>query len=221
MAKKLSSKFQAILSIAVVMVMVLASSGLVQAGGSKNFVPGELLIQVTPGAARTDVDNLLHSHGAVTDGEIENIKVRRITVPEHALEQVKKALSNNPNIQFVEENFIAEAGYVPNDERYPSQWHLPKISAPSGWDLTTGSQTVPIAIIDSGVDPTHPDLAGNLIAGYNFLGNNTDTQDVLGHGTAVAGSAAAMTDNITGVAGVAGDSPIMPLVVLDANDEAT
>ncbi|HBT87416.1 S8 family serine peptidase [Desulfobacter sp.] len=221
MAKRLSTKFQTIMSIAVVMVMVLAGSGLVQAGGSKNFVPGELLIQVTPGAARTDVDNLLHSHGAVTDGEIENIKVRRIRVPEHALEQVKKALSNNPNIQFVEENFIAEAGYVPNDERYPSQWHLPMIAAPEGWDMTTGSPSVPIAIIDSGVDPTHPDLAGNLIAGYNFLDNNTNTQDVQGHGTAVAGSAAAMTDNITGVAGVAWDSLIMPLVVVNTDGSAT
>jgi len=201
--------------------MILASFGLAQAGSSKKFVPGELLIQVKQDVTRGAVDNLLHAHGAVTAGEIENIKVRRIKVPEHALEQVKKALSNNPNIHFVEENFIAEAGYVPNDERYPSQWHLPKISAPGAWDLTTGSQNIPIAIIDSGVDPTHPDLTGNLIAGYNFLENNTDTQDVLGHGTAVAGSAAAMTDNITGVAGVAWNSPIMPLVVLNANDYAT
>jgi len=220
MIKKLKAHLQTIMTIAVAMVLVLAGSGLVQAD-SKEFVPGELLIQIKPDVTRGDVDNLLHSHGAVTAGEIENIKTRRITVPEHALEQVKNALSKNPNIQFVEKNFIAEAGYVPNDERYPSQWHLPMISAPGGWDLTTGSQSVPIAIIDSGVDPTHPDLAGNLIAGYNFLGNNTDTQDVLGHGTAVAGSAAAMTDNVTGVAGVAWNSPIMPLVVLDANDYAT
>ncbi|NDY71054.1 peptidase S8 [Desulfobacter hydrogenophilus] len=221
MKKTLKINLHTIMTIAVIMVMVLAGSGFVQAGSSKKFMPGELLIQVKSGATKGDVNKLLNSHGAATAGEIEKIKVRRIKVPEHALEQVKKALSKNPNIQFVEENFIAEAGYVPNDDQYPSQWHLPQISAPSGWDLTTGSQSVPIAIIDSGVDPTHPDLAGNLIAGYNFLDNNTDTQDVLGHGTAVAGSAAAMTDNTTGVAGVAWNSPIMPLVVLDANDYAT
>jgi len=220
MTKRFKANLQAIMTIAVAMVLVLAGSGLVQAG-SKKFVPGELLIQVKPGVTKGDVDKLLNSHGAATAGEIESIKTRRITVPEHALEQVKKALSKNPNIHFVEENFIAEAGYVPNDERYPSQWHLPKISAPGAWDLATGSPSVPIAIIDSGVDPTHPDLTDNLIAGYNFLDNNTDTQDVLGHGTAVAGSASTMTDNITGVAGVAWDSPIMPLVVLNANDSAT
>ena len=221
MEKKLRTNLQTIVTLAVTMVLVLAGSGLAQAGSGKKFVPGELLIQVKPGVTKGNVNKLLNAHGAATAGEIENIRVRRITVPEHALEQVKKALSKNPNIHFVEENFIAEAGYVPNDERYPSQWHLPKIAAPGGWDLATGSPSVPIAIIDSGVDPTHPDLAGNLIAGYNFLGNNTDTQDVLGHGTAVAGSAAAITDNTTGVAGVAWNSPIMPLVVLNANDYAT
>ncbi|ACN15734.1 putative alkaline serine protease (subtilase family protein) [Desulforapulum autotrophicum HRM2] len=220
MIKRLKTNLQTIVTIAIAMVLVLAGSGLVQAD-SKKFVPGELLIQVKQGVTKGAVDKLLNSYDAATAGEIESIKTRRIKVPVHALEQVKKALSKNPNIQFVEENFYAEAGYVPNDDRYSSQWHLPMISAPGAWDLTTGSPSVPIAIIDSGVDPTHPDLAGNLIAGYNFLENNTDTQDVLGHGTAVAGSAAAMTDNITGVAGVAGDSPIMPLVVLDANDYAT
>lgn len=221
MEKRFSVELQTIMAIAVAMVLVLSGSGFAQADSSKKFVPGELLIQIKPGVAKGDVDKLIHAHGGVTAGEIENIIVRRIKVPEHALEQVKKALSKNPNLNFVEENFIAEAGYIPDDERYPSQWHLPTIEAPGAWDLTTDVQGVPIAIIDSGVDPTHPDLAGNLIAGYNFVGNNTDTQDVLGHGTAVAGSAAAMTDNAIGVAGVAGDSPIMPLVVLNANDSAT
>ncbi|WP_020589444.1 S8 family serine peptidase [Desulfobacter curvatus] len=221
MRKKFKNSLQTIIIIASIVIIILAGSGLAQADSSKKFVPGELLIQVKPSVTKRNVDRLISSFGAVTAGEMENIKARRIKVPEHALEQVKKALSNNPNIQFVEENFIAEAGYVPNDERYPSQWHLPIISAPGGWDLTTGSPSVPIAIIDSGVDPTHPDLAGNLIAGYNFLGNNTDTQDVLGHGTAVAGSAAAMTNNDIGVASVAWNSPIMPLVVLNANNYAT
>ncbi|WP_320044175.1 S8 family serine peptidase [uncultured Desulfobacter sp.] len=221
MEKRRRLSLQTITTIAALMVLTLFVSGLAQASGSKQFVPGELLIQVKPGVEKGAVDKLLHSQGAVTAGEIENIKVHRIKVPEHALEQVKKTLAKNPNIEFVEENFIAEAGYVPNDERYPSQWHLPIISAPSAWDLTTGSQSVPIAIIDSGVDPTHPDLADNLIAGYNFLGDNTDTQDIQGHGTAVAGSAAAITDNLTGVAGVAGDSSIMPLVVVNAYGSAT
>jgi subtilisin family serine protease len=73
------------------------------------------------------------------------------------------------------------------------QWHLPKIQAPSAWDLTTGSSTTPIAIIDSGIDSTHPDLASRILSGWSFLTGTSNTTDVLGHGTAVAGTAAAIS----------------------------
>ncbi len=135
--------------------------------------------------------------------------------------KVRDALARNPFVKFVENNFLAEGPGTPNDPLYTSQWHLPKISAPQGWDISTGSSVVDIAIIDSGVDPSHPDLAGKLIPGYNFLGGNTDTHDVLGHGTAVAGTAAAAGDNSLGVAGVAWQNSIMPLVVLDSTNYAT
>ncbi len=137
------------------------------------------------------------------------------------LDVVREALSHNPHVEFVENNFLAEPSTIPNDSYYPSQWHLPKIDAPSGWDITSGSESLPIAIIDSGVDPDHPDLVAKLITGYNFLGSNTDTHDVLGHGTAVAGTAAAMTNNVTGVAGLACDNPVMPLVVLNSSNYAS
>jgi subtilisin family serine protease len=222
MMKKLCKfSLQVVLIVAVTLAFGLAGSSLAWANNGNKFVPGELLIQVKPGVSKGKIDTLLKAHGAATSGEIETIRIRKINVSDHALEKVKGALEKNPNISFVENNYLAEAADVPNDERYPSQWHLPKISAPDGWDLNTGAETVPIAIIDSGVDPTHPDLRDKLIAGYNFLGNNTDTQDVRGHGTAVAGSAAAMTDNGTGIAGVAWNNPIMPLVVLNADDYAT
>ena len=112
---------------------------------------------------------------------------------------------------------------MPKARPYPTT----PATAPSGIFLksppprdgtTTGSSNVIIAVIDSGVDPAHPDLAGKLIPGYNFLGGNTDTHDVKGHGTAVAGSAAASSNNAKGVAGVAWDNPLMPLVVLDASN---
>ena len=79
-----------------------------------------------------------------------------------------------------------------------------------------------IAILDSGVDATHPDLAPNLVAGYNAYSNNLDTADVCGHGTAVAGSAAARSNNGTGVAGVAGQAKIMPIRIayLDTNSNS-
>ena len=124
--------------------------------------------------------------------EIPQIRVKRIKVPPQALERVKDALSRHPHINFVEPNFLARPDLIPNDSYYSSQWHLQTISAPQGWDISEGSVSVSIARPDTGVDPTHPDLSGKLLPGYNFYDNNTDTHDVYGHGTAVAGSAAAI-----------------------------
>jgi subtilisin family serine protease len=189
--------------------------------GDSPFVADELLVQLRPGVSHAKADKVIKGIGATTAGEIQNIQVKKIKVPAHAREHVKEALSHNPNIEFVENNYIASLSVNPNDVKYPSQWHLRKIDAPFGWDIHTGSSGIPIAIIDSGVDPTHPDLADKLLPGYNFLGDNTDTHDVHGHGTAVAGSAAAITNNSIGVAGVAWENPIMPLVVVNTQGRAS
>ncbi|HEX9024116.1 MAG TPA: S8 family serine peptidase [Geobacteraceae bacterium] len=190
-------------------------------GTTPPFVDDELLVQTRAGVNKEKFDTVVGSLGAATVDEIPQIRVKRIKVPPQSLERVKEALSRNPHVKFVEKNYLATSGGIPNDPSYASQWHLPKISAPTAWDISTGSNVIDIAIIDSGVDPTHPDLAGKLLPGYNFLGGNTDTHDVLGHGTAVAGTAAALGNNAIGVAGLAWQNPIMPLVVLDATDYAS
>jgi subtilisin family serine protease len=140
--------------------------------GNSNHTPDELLVQFNAGVSAEKVKGLLKSHGATEVDENGPIRVHRIHVPSNALDNVKAALSKNPNVSFVEYNYIAEGGSIPNDADFPSQWHLPKISAPAGWDIETGVATEPIAIIDSGVDATHPDLAGKVIGGYNFLSND-------------------------------------------------
>ncbi|GLI35204.1 S8 family serine peptidase [Desulforhabdus amnigena] len=190
-------------------------------GASESFVADELLIQPRAGVAKGRLDQLFADCDASPLEEIKQLGVLRIKVPSQAVEKVRTALANNPLIQFAEYNFLAQLSLVPNDQYYASQWHLAKISAPKAWDLTFGSEAVPIAVVDSGVDPTHPDLSGKLLPGYNFLGKNTDTHDVQGHGTAVAGSAAAMSNNLAGVAGVAWQNPIMPLLVADSTGSAT
>src|SRR5207245_1364569 len=109
-------------------------------------------------------------------------------------------LSNNPNIEFAQPDFIYAAALVPNDTYYSMAWHLPKIQAPQAWDITTGTTNVTIAILDTGVDGTHPDLSAKMVPGWNFYDNNSNTADVVGHGTLVAGGAAAMSNNGIGVA---------------------
>ena len=189
-------------------------------GSEEKFVPDELLIQFYAGVSKEKSDEVLHGHGVTEVDEIKPIRVKRIKVPEQALEQVKAALARNPHVKFVEKNFIADVTAVPDDPSYPTQWHLPKIAAPAGWDITTGNTVVPIAIIDSGIDPSHPDLALKLLQGYNFISRTTDTHDVYGHGTKVAGSAAAAANNSIGVAGVAWQNPVLPIVVVDATGSA-
>ena len=105
---------------------------------------------------------------------------------------------------------------MPNNPDFTSQWHLAAINAGAAWNIKTGAAAVPIAMIDSGVDPTHPDMASKLISGWNFVASSNNTADVEGHGTATAGTASAASNNGLEVTCVAWLNPIMPLVVLDA-----
>lgn len=108
-----------------------------------------------------------------------------------------------------------------NDVNFSKQWYLSDINAPTAWTTTTGSSSVVIAILDSGVDSTHPDLSPNIVAGYNFYDGNTNTADVQGHGTAVAGSAVEATNNKIGGAGVCWNCKIMPVrIAYNDNGEA-
>jgi subtilisin family serine protease len=121
---------------------------------------------------------------------------------------------------FVEPDYYAHTAADPNDPSYLSQWHLRKISSPLAWSMSTGSPSVTVAVIDSGVFPRHPDLESKLVPGWNFVKETADTSDLLGHGTAVAGTVAAATNNAIGVAGVNWAARIMPLVAADERDYA-
>jgi subtilisin family serine protease len=151
---------------------------------------------------------------------LNQVGVRVLRVPPGRREAVLAALRNNPDFEFVEKDSIATPTATVNDTYYSSQWHLPKIACPTAWDITQGQASVVIAIIDSGVNLAHPDLALNLVPGRDLYWNDTDPSDDYGHGTAVAGSAAACGNNSTGVAGVAWKSCVMPLKVT-ASDGAT
>ncbi len=114
---------------------------------------------------------------------------------------------------------------IPNDPNYSNQWHLPKISAPQAWDYQQGQASTTIAIIDTGVKGDHPDLSGKVLAGKGFVGPsavdfaaNSDS-DPCGHGTAVAGLAAASTNNGLGVAGVDWQARILPIQVINKADQ--
>jgi hypothetical protein len=95
-----------------------------------------------------------------------------------------------------------------------SGWTYESVNLPAAWDLSTGSPSVSIAFLDSGVDASHPDLAGAVVPGYDFVDEDADPADIAGHGTAVAGVAAARANNGLGAAGACWECSIMPLRVL-------
>jgi hypothetical protein len=109
--------------------------------------------------------------------------------------------------EYVEPNWRVFPISVPNDPNYGQQWHLPKIQAPMGWNVLVGNPTQIIAYTDTGIDVNHPDLAPNRIPGYNAVDqiaevNGGQVTDLNGHGTHVAGTGSAVTNNSIGVAGV-------------------
>lgn len=127
-----------------------------------------------------------------------------------------QALQNDPRVEYVEPNYIATTQQVPNDPHYNQTWGPKAIGAEEAWAKVSQAQRagVTIAILDTGINAGHEDLSANIVPGYNFVNNNTNTHDAQGHGTHVAGIAAAITHNGKGIAGMSGGSKIMPVKVL-------
>ena len=189
------------------------------------FAPGRILVKFKPAAGQAGARRALAAQGlnaasaASAANTIPSLDVAKVPVePGQELEKIA-ALRSDPDVLYAEPDYIARAqDTIPNDPYYGSQWGLSKIGAPAAWDHTTGASGVVIAVVDTGVDLTHPDLScpGKLTSGWNFVSNNNDPDDDHGHGTHVAGIAAACSDNGSGVAGVAWGATLMPVKVLDS-----
>lgn len=179
------------------------------------YAKGRILLQTRAGLPDREIDRLLKPHGGKRRLHIPRINLHVIELPENASEvAIVKLLRKHRALKFVELDVAFPPELIPNDPYYGDAWHLPQIGGPAAWDLSAGAG-VTIAVLDSGVDPAHPDLAAQLVAGWNTYDNNNDTRDVYGHGTKVAGAAAAIGGNTTGVTGVAWRAKIMPMRVTD------
>jgi thermitase len=116
---------------------------------------------------------------------------------------------------YAQPNFYRRMLRAPNDAILDQQWGLRNIQAFEAWDITTGGPVI-VAVLDTGVERDHPDLAGKVLPGYNAIDGSDQVVDLNGHGTAVAGLIAANTDNSEGVAGVCWGCQILPVKVLNA-----
>ncbi len=124
------------------------------------------------------------------------------------------SLMNTGDYEYAVPNWMCYIAATPNDALFGQQWHHPKIKAPQAWDLLTGDPNIICAIVDTGIDTDHPDLAPNRVPGFNSNtnqeeGNGGVVEDDNGHGTHCAGDAAAIGNNGIGVSGVGWNFKIM------------
>jgi thermitase len=161
--------------------------------------------------------------GDVVESEaLAELGVIVLEVPSENLEEQMKHIRNTSGVRYVEtEQYVFATDVIPNDPAFIGQYALKSIRASQGWMYSTGEPSIVIAIIDSGVHATHPDLQVKLVGGYDFVDGDATPQDGFGHGTHVAGIAAAATNNGTGMAGVSWGARIMPVRVLNNSGEGT
>jgi subtilisin family serine protease len=181
------------------------------------FRAGQILVKFKAGMSVASTASVMEQHGATYERTLYGTDVQTWQVPEGSESSAVKKLNAEPAVQYAELNYrIYAHDTVPNDPSLAKQWaHTEVMRSPAGWNITTGSADTIIAILDSGVDEGHPDLAAKLVPGYDFVDNDADPHDLNGHGTHVAGIAAAVTDNGIGVAGMDWQARIMPIRVLD------
>ncbi|MEN6430655.1 MAG: S8 family peptidase, partial [Coriobacteriales bacterium] len=137
--------------------------------------------------------------------------------PGRSAEEVAAELSSLDGVSIATPNGRVRALWTPSDSLHPQQWGMGAIQMPAAWDIERGDSAVTVAVIDTGAQLDHPDLAGNLdiASDYDFADDDNTADDTNGHGTHVCGIIAAVTDNATGVAGVAPGVRVLPLKIID------
>jgi thermitase len=201
--------------------MVVPSEGGVSAEGSKAYVPGQVIVKFKTHRTPSEASALHKENGATVMSSNEELDYDVVKVEGKSVQEAIKEYESNPDVVYAEPNITFHTQAEPNDPSYSKQWGLKKVGAATAWDVTEGSSSVKVAIVDTGVEYTHPDLAGKVIKGGDYVDNDKDPMDENGHGTHCAGIAAAVTNNGKGIAGMAPKVSIYAVRVLDANGSGT
>ncbi|UCF34370.1 MAG: S8 family peptidase [Phycisphaerales bacterium] len=204
------------------------------------FVPGELLVVFQEDVPIEERSSILRAHRLRVVDEspsgVLRVRLANSDSVDGALlgEETKRLASElrvHQGVRIAECNFLGAVSRIPNDKFYNLQWHYTVINLPQAWDFTVGSDDIVVAVIDTGIVSAHPDLKDRLIGGYDFISDAKRARDGDGrdpdpedpgdqaggpglssfHGTHVAGTIGAATNNARGVAGVTWQAKVMLL----------
>jgi thermitase len=203
---------------------------------AERYAPRQVMVKFKPSLREPLLEATSRAYGLEKLGRIPVLEIYKFRVPETlTVEEMVQALRRNPDVEYAEPNYVAHIAATPNDPYFKTQYALlntgqqigstgpsgtngDDIKATGAWEETKGSADITIAIVDTGVDLLHPDLKAKIkSAGRDFVNDDDDATDDNGHGTMVAGIAAADTNNDAGIAGVAWNCKILPVKVIDAS----
>jgi subtilisin family serine protease len=181
------------------------------------YVPGEILVKFKPGTTTPGAQSALRARGLRAMDVSPDDGIMRVQVPPGQEAEAIAALAQREDVEIVSYNHIIYATTDPNDPGYGDQWALAKIDAPGAWNMTTGSGNVIVAIVDSGLDTSHPEFSGRIVYPRDEIENDSQPQDTCEHGTHVTGIIAAQGNNSLGIAGMAWNVKIMPVRALSGS----
>ncbi len=211
------------------------NNGLPYSSKGVKYAQDQILVKFNPSLSTQDIRATVTAYKTKRMKRIPNVNVYQLELPKDVtVEEMIYVMSQNPDIEYVEPNYIAHITVTPDDTFFEFQYALfnsgqeigipgsphgrdrADIKATSAWDETKGDEGIVIAVIDTGIDLEHPDIRDEISStGRDFVNDDFDATDDNGHGTHVAGIAAASTDNGEGIAGVAWNCRVLPIKSMD------
>lgn len=182
---------------------------------------GRLIVKFEDGVSARDERVLLRSADVDVEEQVAPLDLSVVEVAPRDVPDTEATLEASPHVEYVERDALVRALEIPNDELWRLQWGLKLVGIPEVWEVAAQRAVVPVAVIDTGIDAGHPDLAGVVGEGIDLVNGDADASDDHGHGTAAAGVIAARADNAIGGAGVCRACTLIPIKVLDGAGAGT
>jgi thermitase len=205
---------------------------------TSEFVPGEVIVRFKPGLGFQSRQSILRAESARLDNQLGLPGAGLVKLPPgESVAAAVRAFEQHADVLYAQPNYVYHADAIPSDPFFGTLWALHNagqpvdgvsgtddadVDAPEAWSITTGSDAVKVAVVDTGVEYDHPDLAGNIAElGPDYYSGDPDPRDENGHGTHVAGTIGAQGNNGVGVSGVTWDVGLMPIRVLGPTGSGT